>query len=100
MAESSNRESIWSVHKDDLDLYSHLFGVFWLIGISVHLWDHCLTDLDRAVGTTGLTAAVSALIFLWVRDVLGWLWRIGTKRGRRVYATFQFATGLRRSQES
>ena len=70
--EQEDRESIWSIRKDDLSWYSVLFPVLWLVGIVNQLflipwgdgWTSVISLLIAEVGKVGLSAAVLSLIIL------------------------------------
>ncbi len=85
MTDTSDQESIWSVYRDDLKWYSWLFPIFWVIGVSLHLWQHCLTDVVPAIATAGLAAAVLALMFLFGKELVIYIARQAWPRIRRSY---------------
>ena len=71
--QDKERESIWSVRKDDLAWYSVLFPVLWLVGtvyytLSIIIRHEHLADaidmLIVRIGVTGLSSAVLSLMIL------------------------------------
>ena len=69
MAQREDRESIWSVHHEDLALYSHMFLVFWTLGVIAE-WSLAPTPtLVPTIATSGLAAAILALVVLGMRDL-------------------------------
>ncbi len=71
--EQEERESIWSIHKDDLRWYSILFPVWWLVGtvcysLAVISQQMTLAEtiiaLIVGIGVVGLSAAVLSLMIL------------------------------------
>ena len=78
MADSSDRESIWSVRKDDIGLYSGLFLSLWILGMLYYwpsefcwqrTWLCVLTNIQvtwvwlvKEAGLVGLSSAVISLV--------------------------------------
>ena len=71
--QDEERESIWSVRKDDLAWYSVLFPVLWLIGtvyytVTIFLRHENFADaidmLIVRIGVTGLSSAVLSLMII------------------------------------
>ncbi len=85
MTDPSDRESIWSVYRDDLKWYSWLFPIFWVIGVSLQLWQHGPTDVVPAIATAGLASAVLSLVFLFGKELVIYIARQAWPRIRRSY---------------
>ena len=84
VAQRAERESIWSIRKDDLMWYSYLFPIFWVLGMiyygktGLYAWDgwwqvvrSLSTLMVETSGLTGLSAAIMSLMALAVKGVVG-----------------------------
>ncbi len=93
--DNSERESIWGVSKEDLDLYSLLFPIYWLVGTAYYAvfmaqWDEGLTtvigNLIMSVGLIGASAAVLSMMTIAGRRAVMPLFDWPTKEKTRAEA--------------
>ena len=85
------RESIWSVRKDDLAWYSILFPSFWVIGVVYHgafvvkwhLKAYAVSSFLMDSGAIGISSAVLAMMVVAGKRVVMALFDWPSKREKR-----------------
>lgn len=93
MSERGGRESIWSISKDDLKIYSILFPCIWLVETIFYTWKivpwdkgwvEVIGELILNVGILGVSSAVLSMMVLagWRFGMVLFDWPSKVKRER------------------